>query len=124
MERYPDVFRLLFKDKECSIYKNNDEGFMRGMTSQSPELVCENEITVIRKIFINNLYLRLLDEESGGDLIIRRYEDNADYKSIVSDYIVNGLICFEAVYTESERLKKHYGKLIDALQNIMDGHLL
>lgn len=33
MERYPDVFRLLFKDKECSIYKNNDEGFMRGMTS-------------------------------------------------------------------------------------------
>ena len=33
MERYPDAFRLLFKDKECSIYKNNDEEFMRGMTS-------------------------------------------------------------------------------------------
>ena len=57
-------------------------------------------------------------------MIIRRYEDTADYKSIVSEHIVDRLIRFDAVYTESERLKKHYGKLIDALQNIMDGHLL
>ena len=68
--------------------------------------------------------MRLLDEESRGNWIIRRYEDTADYKSIVSEHIVDRLIRFDAVYTESERLKKHYGKLIDALQNIMDGHLL
>ena len=124
MECYPGAFRLLFKDKECSIYEINDEGFMRGMTSWSPELVSENEVAVIREIAINDLYLRLLDEESRGNLIIRRYEDTADYKSIVSEHIVDRLIRFDAVYTESERLKKHYGKLIDALQNIMDGHLL
>ena len=37
---------------------------MRGMTSWSPELVSENEVAVIREIAINDLYLRLLDEES------------------------------------------------------------
>lgn len=77
---------------------------MRGMTSWSPELVSENEVAVIREIAINDLYLRLLDEESRGNLIIRRYEDTADYKSIVSEHIVDRLIRFDAVYTESERL--------------------
>lgn len=124
MECYPDAFRLLFKGKKCSIYEINEEGFMRGMTSWSPELVSENEVAVIREISVDDLYLRLLDEESRGNLIIRRYEDNADYKSIVSEHIVDRLIRFDAVFTESERLMKHYGKLIVALQKIMDGHLL
>lgn len=124
MECYSDAFRFRFKDKKCSIYEINENGFMRGMTSWSPELVCENEVAVVREIPVDDLYLRLLEEESGGNLIIRRYEDTTDYKSTVSEHIVDRLIRFDAVYTESERLKKHYGKLIDALQKIMDGHLL
>lgn len=54
-------------------------------------------------------------------LIICKYEDIADYKSIVSEHIVDRLVRFDAIYTESERLKKHYGKLIDALKSIMEG---
>lgn len=124
MECYPDAFRLMFEGKKCSVYEVGEDGFMRGMTSWSPEFVSENEVAVIREIPVNDLYSRLLTEEANGNLMIRRYEDTAEYKSLISEHIVDRLIRFDAVYTESERLKKHYGKLIDALKDIMDGHLL
>lgn len=124
MECYPDVFRLSFKGKKCSIYEISDEGFMRGVTSWSPEFVSENEVAVVREIAVNDLYSRLLDEESCGNLIIRRYEDAEDYKSIIAEHIVDRLVRFDAVYTEDKKIKKYYGKIIDALKDIMDGHLL
>lgn len=124
MECYPDAFRSIFEDKKCSIYEVGEDGFMRGMTSWSPELVSENEVAVIREIPVNDLYSRLLYEAANGNLTIRRYEDTPDYKSLVSEHIVDRLVRFDAVYTEDERIIKHYGKLIDALKNIMDGHLL
>lgn len=89
MECYPDAFQLMFENKECSIYEINGEGFLREMTSWSPELVCENEAAVINEISVDDLYLRLWGEETKGNLIIRRYEDNADFKSIVSEHIVS-----------------------------------
>lgn len=124
MECYPNAFHLIFKDKGCSIYEISEDGFVRGMTSWSPELVSEAEVTVIREISVSDLYLRLLDEESSGNLRIHRYEDSANYKSTVSEHIVDRLIRFDAVYTDNEKIKKHYGKIVDALKNIMDGHLL
>lgn len=124
MECYPGAFQSLFQGRACSIYEIPEEGFLRGMTSWTPELVSENEVPVIREISVDDLYLRLLDEEARGDLIIRRYEDNADYKRVIAEHIVDRLIRFDVVYSESERLKKHYGKLIEALRSIMDGHLL
>lgn len=124
MECYPGAFPSVFQGKSCSIYEISEEGFLRGMTSWSPELVNENEVAVAREIPVDDLYLRLLDEESGGNLIIRRYEDTQAYKHLVSEHIVDRLIRFDAVSTESERLKKHYGKLIEAVKSIMDGHLL
>ena len=111
MECYPDVFRLSFKGKKCSIYEISDEGFMRGVTSWSPEFVSENEVAVVREIAVNDLYSRLLDEESCGNLIIRRYEDAEDYKSIIAEHIVDRLVRFDAVYTENKKIKKHYGKI-------------
>ena len=97
---------------------------MRGVTSWSPEFVSENEVAVVREIAVNDLYSRLLDEESRGNLIIRRYEDAEDYKSTISEHIVDRLVRFDAIYTENKKIKKHYGKIIDALKAIMDGHLL
>lgn len=123
-ECYPDAFALIFKDKTCSVYEVDDEGFMRGMTSWSPELVSKNEVNVIREIKVKDIYARLIDEEALGNLIVRRYENTADYKGIISEHIVDRLIRFDAVYTESERLKTYYGAIIDALKDIMDGHLL
>lgn len=123
-ECYPDAFRSIYEGKGCSVYEVAEDSFMRGMTSWSPELVSENEVAVIREIRVDDLCSRLLDEESKGNMIIRRYEDTAEYKSLISEHIIDRLVRFDAVYTESERLKKHYGKIIEALQNIMDGHLL
>lgn len=123
-ECYPDAFALIFKDKTCSVYEVDDKGFMRGMTSWSPELVSENEVNVIREIKVKDIYSRLIDEEARGNLIVRRYENTADYKGIIAEHIVDRLIRFDAVYTESERLRTHYGAVIDALKDIMDGHLL
>lgn len=124
MECYPNAFHLIFKDKTCSIYEIGEEGSMRGMTSWGSELVSEKEVAVIREISVKDLYLCLLDEELSGNLIIRRYEDTEEYKSLVSEHVVDRLMRFDAVYTENERLIKHYGNLIDALRSIMDGHLL
>lgn len=124
MECYPDAFRLIFQGQKCSIYEISDEGFLRGMTSWSPELVCKNEVAVLREIVVNDLYSRLLDEESSGSLVIRRYENTLDYKHTVSEHIVDRLVRFDAVYTDNEKIKNHYGRIIDALKDIMDGHLL
>ena len=124
MECYPDAFRLSFKDKKCSIDEIGDEGFMRGMTSWSSELVCESEVAVVRETVVHDLYSRLLDEEACGNLTVCRYEDTADYKRTISEHIVDRLVRFDAIYTENEKIKKHYGKIIDALKDIMDGHLL
>lgn len=124
MECYPDAFCLIFKGKKCSVYEVSEDGFMHGMTTWSPELVNPNEVSVIREVTVNDLYSRLLDEEAGGNLKIHRYENTAEYKSLISGHIVDRLIRFDAVYTENEKLKQHYGKIINALKNIMDGHLL
>lgn len=124
MECYPDAFPLIFKDKKCSVYEVSEDGFLRGMTSWSSELVSEREVAVVREIPVDDLYTRLLSEEANGNLIIRRYEDTASYKSLVSEHIVDRLVRFDAVYTENEKIRNHYGKLIDALKDIMDGHLL
>lgn len=124
IECYPNAFYQIFKDRACSVYEVAEDGFMRGMTPWTPELVSENEVKVIRETIVEDLYSRLLEEEAQGNLAIRRYKENADYKHIVSEHIVDRLIRSDAVYTEDKRIKEHYGKLIDALQEIMDGHLL
>ena len=124
MECYPDAFSLTFKDRKCSVYEVSEDGFLRGMTSWSPELVSEREAAVVRETLMEDLYTRLLSEEANGNLIIRRYEDTAAYKSLVSEHIVDRLVRFDAVYTENEKIKNRYGKLIEALKDIMDGHLL
>lgn len=123
-ECYPRAFEMIFKERSCSVYEISDEGFMRGMTSWSPELVCEHEVTVLNEIFIKDLYSRLLEEEKNENLIIRRYREDEKYKKAISEHIVDRLVRFDEIYTDNERLKKYYGKLIDALQTIMDGHLL
>lgn len=124
MECYPSAFYRIFKDRTCSVYEIAEDGFMRGMTPWAPELVSENEVKVIREMIVEDLYSSLLEEEARGNLLIRRYEENMDYKHIVSEHIIDRLIRSDAVYAQNERLEEHYGKLIDALQELMDGHLL
>lgn len=124
MECYPNAFYQIFKDKSCSVYEIDEDGFMRGMTPWAPELVSETEVKVIRESIVKDLYSSLLEEEAGGNLVIRRYEEKMDYKHTISEHIVDRLIRSDAVYAQNERLEEHYCKLIDALQELMDGHLL
>lgn len=124
MECYPDAFQSVFQGKSCSIYEIPEEGFMRGITSWYPELVSEKEVAVVSETYVSDLYSRLLDEEASKKLVIRRYEDTKEYKHLVSEHIIDRLIRFDLVYSENEKLNKHYGRLMAALQSIMDGHLL
>lgn len=123
-ECYPDAFRLCFKGKGCSVYEVSEEGFLRGVTSWEPELVNESEVAVSGETRVDDLYARLLAEEADGNLCIRRYEATPAFKRMIAEHIVDRLVRFDAVYTESERLKSHYGAIIDALKDILDGHLL
>lgn len=124
MECYPGALREVYEGKSCAVYEIAETGFQRGKTTWSAELVSELETPILREISVPNLYARLLEEEQKGRLIVRRYEDTVAYKHLVSEHIADRLIRFDMVYSENERLRTHYGRLMDALQEVMSGKLL
>lgn len=125
-ECYPDAFRTVYQGKGCSVYELKDDGFLHGITSWSPELVCESDVTVEREVVIDDLYSRLLQEEEDGNLILHRYTDTPAHKKLISEHIVDRLIRFDALdcLETDPRFQKYYQPIIDALRSIMDGHLL
>lgn len=125
-ECYPDAFSTVYAGKGCSVYEVHNEGFLRGMTSWESELVCESEVTVEREVTIANLYNRLLQEQKSDNLILHRYIDSMEYKKLISEHIVDRLIRFDALdrLTTDLRFQRYYGRIIEALRWVMDGHLL
>ena len=125
-ECYPNAFEQVYSKKSCSVYELKEEGFLRGMTSWEPELVCEHEVEVMREIPVADLYQRLLEEESCGNLVVNRYEESIEYKKLISEHIVDRLIRFDALeHLETDkRFQTYYKKICEALLSAMDGHLL
>ncbi len=125
-ECYPNAFESVYRGRSCSVYELDDRDFMRGMTSWTKELVCDHEVPVLKEIPVEDIYRRLLSEESQGSLVIQRYREDAAYKKRISEHIVDRLIRFDAIkcLETDERFQKHYRGLIEALRDIMDGHLL
>ncbi len=125
-ECYPDAFYSVYHGKSCSVYKLREDGFSRGMTSWSPELVCETAVPIKEELRVENLYDRLLEAEKNGELILHRYSRKTEYKKIISEHIVDRLIRFEMLERADKdpRLMQHYGRLINELCRILDGHLL
>ncbi len=125
-ECYPDAFITVYKGKGCSVYELRDEGFLRGMTAWEPELVCESEVAVEKEITIDDLYIRLLREQKSGKLILHHYTGSAEYRKLISEHIVDRLIRFDALdrLETDQRFQKYYQRIIDALRQTMDGHLL
>lgn len=125
-ECYPNAFESVYRGRGCSVYELDDKDFMKGMTSWKPELVCDHEVQVLNEIPVEDIYERLLAEESQGSLVIHRYQEDAAYKRRISEHIVDRLIRFDAMqHLETDkRFQKYYKRLIEALQDIMDGHLL
>lgn len=127
-ECYPNAFQNVYEGKSCSVYEVSDEGFRRGMTSWSPELVSEDEVKVINEVVVEDLYQRLLKEEQRGSLKIHRYEHSDEYRRMISVHIVDRLIRFQVDLKQclktDRRFSIYYRGIIQELISIMDGHLL
>lgn len=127
-ECYPDAFKNIYQGKSCSVYMVDDEGFKRGLTSWSEELVCDTEVTVREEIMVADLYERLLKEESLGNIKICRYEFRNDYRKKISEHVVDRIIRFDIdlhdCVKQDSRFATYYKGIIEGLLTIMDGHLL
>ena len=127
-ECYPEAFQTIYRGKSCSVYEVQESGFQRGMTSWSPELVCEYEVPVVREIVVSDLYQRLCEEESAGRLIIHRYEFCDAYRQKITNHIVDRIFRFDLdLHTcskQDERFASHYYGVVQALLAVLDGHLL
>lgn len=125
-ECYPDAFATVYQGKGCFLYELRDEGFLRGMTTWEPELVCESEVAVEKEVTIDDLSARLLQEQKRCNLILHRYSDSAEYRKRISEHIVDRLIRFDAMdYLKTDwRFQKYFRRIIEALGQVMDGHLL
>lgn len=125
-ECYPGAFRSVYFGKRCSVYELKEDGFLRGVTSWAPELVCMSKVPVEKETPIDDLYERLLAEEASGRLVIHRYTDTPEYGKLISEHIVDRLIRFDALdrLETDRRFQQYYKRIIEALRGIMDGHLL
>lgn len=127
-ECYPGAFQRVYQGKSCSAYVVDDEGFQRGMTSWSEEVVRESDTPVKEEIVIPDLYQRLLEEEERGALVIHRYAFDPAYRAEIAAHVVDRLIRFDVnlhqICDQDERFRTHYKGLVDGLLSLMDGHLL
>lgn len=127
-ECYPDAFRNVYQGKNCSVYVVDEEGFQRGLTSWTEELVCDKEVKVKDEIRINDIYERLLEEEASGNIAIHRYEFNDDYRKMISAHVIDRLIRFgidlDHCFKQDIRFSTHYKGIVEGLLALMDGHLL
>lgn len=126
-ECYPDAFRQKYEGKSCSVYELSKEGFVRGATSWTPELVSEREAPVLREIVVPDLYSRLLEEEKQGNLLLYRYQDMPEYKKRIAVHVVDRLVRFDVLDGNWEgdiRFAKYFRPLIQGLLGFVDGRLL
>lgn len=127
-ECYPNALESIYQGKSCSVYSVAEEGFLRGMTSWSAELVCPNEVPVLDECSVSDLYQRLLEEEKNGTLILRRYEHTPAYRKLIAGHVIDRLIRFDMDLSrcleQDPRFALHYRALVQALAAVMDGHLL
>lgn len=127
-ECYPNAFQTIYQGKSCSVYEVNDKNFHRNLTSWDSELVSEMEVEVIREIFIEDLYQKLLKEEQYGNLKVFRYEYNDEYRKKIASHITDRFFRFEIdlrnCIEQDIRFATYYKGIIQSLIDIIDGHLL
>lgn len=125
-ECYPHAFEIKYKNQNCSVYELEDTGFLRGQTGWDAELVCETPVKVCREIFIDDIYTALLNEIEQKNIILHRYRDTLEYKSIISEHIVDRLIRFDMLNSPKldQRFYKYYGKIIETLKELISGKYL
>ena len=127
-ECYPGAFRQVYEGKNCSVYEVSGETFRRGMTSWTSELVSESAVPVLREILVPDLYAALLEREKQGALRIHPYDHSPEYRALIASQLVARLIHFnmdlETLPQTDPRFATHFNRLVKALREAMDGHLL
>ena len=91
-------------------------------------MVCVKDVRVQNEIRIVDLYERLIEEESLGNIVIHRYEFNEDYRKKISAHVIDRFIRFDIdlnnCLKQDIRFSTHYKGIVEGLLGIMDGHLL
>ena len=124
-ECYKDAFKEIYSNKSCSIYELDDEGFMKGKTSWEPELVSEHPTVVFREIKIDNLYDYLMEEVKADNIILNLYKSSKEYKSMISNHILDRIIRFEVLDRKiPDKLISKFPKLINQIKKIKNGEYL
>lgn len=122
-ECYPQAFEEVYKGVSCSMYELEGDGFRQGITGWAPEYVSEHEVPVRSETMIDDLYQRLRGEKG---LVLHRYQDTKEYRSMISNHVLDRLIRFGVLDRPQvdEKLTKRFGKIIGALREILDGEML
>lgn len=117
-ECYPRAFEIIYSGKSCSVYEVEEDGFLRGMTGWSVELVSESPVPVQKETFIPDLHCRLLEEQTAGNLEIHLFSEEPEYKKMISEHIVDRLIRFNAIeyMAQNPRGQKYFKELIEGLK--------
>lgn len=125
-ECYPNSFEQVYKNKSCSAYELDDDGFVHGKTDWYPELVSENPVYVRNEIVVDDLYKRLLEEEGKNNLIIYRYENSIEYKKLISNHVLDRLIRYEILDKPitDDRFMKYFKNIVLILLDILSGKYL
>lgn len=127
-ECYPDAFQHIYAGKSCSVYEVSGETFQRGMTSWAPELVSEYAVPVLQEITVTDLYDALLEQKARGKLHLHPYGYAPEYRALITRELVARIVRFDPEltgFTQTDpRFTTHFNRLVTALREVMDGHLL
>ncbi len=128
-ECYPDAMFIKYSGRSCYVYEVEEDGFLRGMTSWEPELVCETAVPVVSETEIPDAYAFLLEEEQKGGIVLHRYEKDDEYRRMIAGHIVDRLIRFEidlehCLGWDDVRFRRYYRGIVEELVKIKDGHSL
>ena len=127
-ECYPGAFLKIYGGKSCSVYEVDEKGFQRGLTSWSPELVSEQETSVIRETAVADLAERLLEEERNGNLKLCRYEFTKEYRKKITAHVVDRIFRFQIdlqhIMEQDERFSGSFRGIVESLQTVLDGNML
>ena len=127
-ECYPGAFQQVYEGKNCSVYEVSGDTFLRGMTSWRPELVSEAAVPVLRELPVPDLYTALLEQERQGSLRIHPYDHSPEYRTLIASHVTDRMVRFgldlEHITETDPRFATHFNRLVKALQEATDGHLL
>lgn len=125
-ECYPGAFQRVYQGKSCTVYHVSEDGFLQGQTSWTAEWVCPDPVRVKDSEMVEDIHQRLMQEVEQGNMVLRLWSEDAAYKAMIAQHVVDRLIRFNAldVIRKDPIRGPHFARLIAALEQAMNGDLL